>query len=91
MTLRIGEPFKALVLSAAVLLACKLSACVIARVVYGPDYMEHGYVAADWRTAKLMISLTWSSITAISVGLAALGYWQFEQPAELKHEGGGLN
>ncbi len=78
MTLRIGEPFKAIVLSALVLLACKLSACVVARLVYGSDYMEHGYVAADWRTAKLMISLTWSSITVISLSLAGLGYYQFD-------------
>jgi hypothetical protein len=85
MTLRLGEPFKALVLSALVLLACKLAACVVARMVYGPDYIEHGYVAGDWRTAKLMISLTWSSITAISFGLAVLCYWQFERRAELKH------
>jgi len=83
-TLRIGEPFKAMVLSASILLAAKLAACVVARFVYGPDYIEHGYVAADWRTAKLMISLTWSSITAISVGLLALGYWQFEHPADLE-------
>jgi hypothetical protein len=71
MTLRIGEPFKAIVLSAFVLLACKLSACVVARAVYGPDYMEHGYVAADWRTAKLMISITWSLITLISASMLA--------------------
>ena len=78
MVLKFRDPLTALVLSALVLLAAKLSACVVARLVYGPDYMEHGYVAADWRTAKLMISLTWSSITTISLGFMALGYRQVE-------------
>src|SRR4029079_17088242 len=82
MTLRIGEPFKAIVLSALVVLLAKLSACVVARLCYGPDYIEHGYVAADWRTAKLMISLTWTSITAISAACIAHGYFRFApQPA----------
>jgi len=82
MALKLPKPLAALVLSAFVVMAAKLSACVVARIVYGPDYMEHGYVAADWRTAKLMISLAWSLITAISLGLLALGYWRFEETTE---------
>jgi hypothetical protein len=85
MTLRLRDPFNAMVLSAFILLAAKLSACVVARFVYGPDFMEHGYVAADWRTAKLMISLTWSSITTISFGLLVLAYWQFEPQSSVVH------
>jgi hypothetical protein len=47
------------ILPAAVLLpAAKLAACVLARVVYGPGFIERGYVADDWRTAKLMIALS---------------------------------
>jgi hypothetical protein len=83
MTIRIRDPFKAMVLSAFILMACKLAACVVARFAYGPDYIEHGYVAADWRTAKLMISLTWSTITAMSVACLAHGYWRLEPQADL--------
>jgi hypothetical protein len=71
MVLKLRNSLTALVLSALVLLVAKLSACVVARLVYGPDYMEHGYVAADWRMAKLMISMTWLLITLISVGMLA--------------------
>jgi hypothetical protein len=81
LTLRLRDPFKAIVLSAFILMAAKLSACVVAKIVYGPDFMERGYIAADWRTAKLMISLTWSLITTISFGLLVLAYWQFEPQA----------
>jgi hypothetical protein len=85
LTLRLRDPFKAIVLSAFILMAAKLSACVVAKIVYGPDFMERGYIAADWRTAKLMISLTWSLITTISFGLLVLAYWQFEpQPIAVK-------
>jgi hypothetical protein len=77
MTLRLRDQFKAMVLSAFILMAAKLTACVVARSVYGPDFMEQGYIAADWRTAKLMISLTLSTITAISIASLAHGYWQF--------------
>ena len=82
MTLRLREPFKAMVLSAFLLMAAKLAACVVARIVYGPDYIEHGYVAADWRTAKLMISLTWIIATTISLGLLGCSYWEFKAEAE---------
>ena len=83
MTLRIGEPFKAIVLSAFILMLCKLSACVVARVVYGADFLERGYVGGDWRTAKLMISLTWTLITTISLGSLVHGYWQFDKSASV--------
>ena len=86
MTLRIGEPFKAMIFSAFLLMTVKLAACVVARFVYGPDFMEQGYIAADWRTAKLMISLTWSTITAISVACLAHGYWRLEPHADLVEE-----
>ena len=82
MALKLRKPLATLVLSAFVVMAAKLSACVVARIVYGPDYMEHGYVAADWHTAKLMISLAWSLITAISLGMLALSYLRFEETTE---------
>jgi hypothetical protein len=77
MTLQLRDPFKAMVFSAFILMAAKLAACVVARFVYGPDFIEQGYVAGDWRTAKLMVSLTWSTITAISLGCFAHSYWRF--------------
>ena len=55
-------------------LAAKLAACVVARIVYGPDYIERGYVSADWRSAKLMISLFWSFSTLLSLGLLLAEY-----------------
>lgn len=66
---RVRDPYAAIILGSALILAAKLAACVVARVAYGPDYIEQGYVAADWRTAKLMISLFWSFSTALSLGL----------------------
>ena len=37
------------------MLATKLAACIVARIVYGPDYIAQGYVSADWRAAKLVL------------------------------------
>lgn len=73
LVLRLRQPFAAIVLGAFTVVLIKLSACVVARVVYGPDYIALGYVAADWRTAKLMISLMWGGTLLISVlaGLAS--------------------
>jgi hypothetical protein len=61
-----GQPYAAIMLAAMIVVAAKLAACVVARFVYGPDYIERGYVSADWRTAKLMITLFWSFTVAIS-------------------------
>jgi hypothetical protein len=69
-----GHPYASLILAAMLVLAAKLAACVVARIVYGPDYMERGYVSADWRSAKLMISLFWSFSVAMSLGLLLVEY-----------------
>lgn len=66
---RVRQPYTAIILGAIMVLAAKLAACVVARIVYGPDYIAQGYVAADWRSAKLMISLFWMLSTAMSLGL----------------------
>jgi hypothetical protein len=71
---RVRHPYASIVLAAVLLLAAKLAACVVARMVYGPDFVERGYVAADWRSAKLMISLFWSFSTLLSVGLLLADY-----------------
>ncbi len=68
LTLRFRQPYAAIVLAGIAMLALKLAACVVARVVYGPDYIALGYVSADWQTAKLMISLTWTGALLLSVG-----------------------
>jgi hypothetical protein len=68
------HPYAAIIFSGFLIFACKLAGCIVARVVYGPDYIAQGYVAADWRTAKLMITLLWSFSTLLSVGLLLADY-----------------
>ena len=71
---RVGHPYAAIILGAMIVVAAKLAGCVVARIVYGPDYIERGYVSADWRSAKLMISLFWSFSTLLSVGMLLADY-----------------
>jgi hypothetical protein len=68
------HPYAAIIFSGFLIFACKLAGCVVARIVYGPDYIAQGYVAADWRTAKLMITLLWSFSTLLSLGLLLADY-----------------
>lgn len=63
---RLPRRHAAIFVGGVVVLATKLAACVGARIVYGPDYVEQGYVAADWRTAKLMISIFWTATVMLS-------------------------
>jgi hypothetical protein len=73
LAVRLRQPMGAALLAAVLLLAAKLLACVVARVVYGPGFIEQGYVAGDWRTAKLMISLFWGMAVVMSAAAAAIG------------------
>lgn len=66
---RVRNPYAAIILGSAVVFMAKLTGCIVARFVYGPDYAEHGYVAADWRTAKLMISIFWTLTVLASFGM----------------------
>jgi hypothetical protein len=66
---RIRQQYAVIILGATMVAMAKLAACVVARVVYGPSYVEEGYVAADWQTAKLIISLFWGTTVALSAGL----------------------
>ena len=66
LTLRLRQPYGAMVLGALIVGSIKIAACVVARIVYGPDYIAQGYVSADWRTAKLMISLMWAGTLLVS-------------------------
>jgi hypothetical protein len=68
------NPYGAIILSGLAVLACKLAGCVVARIVYGPDYIAQGYVSADWRTAKLMITLMWTFTTLLSVIFFAIEF-----------------
>jgi hypothetical protein len=68
------QPYAAIIFSGFLIFACKLAGCIVARIVYGPDYIAQGYVAADWRTAKLMITLFWSFSTLLSLGLLVADY-----------------
>ena len=68
------HPYAAILFSGFLVGGCKIAGCVVARVVYGPDYIAQGYVSADWRTAKLMISLFWSFSTLLSLGLLFADY-----------------
>jgi hypothetical protein len=73
LAVRLRQPMGAALLAAVLLLAAKLLACVAARIAYGPGFIEQGYVAADWRTAKLMISLFWGQVVVMSAVAAAIG------------------
>ena len=67
LTTRLQHPYGAILLGGAAVGVIKLAACVVARIVYGPDYIERGYVSADWQTAKLMISLLWAGTLVVSL------------------------
>jgi hypothetical protein len=68
------QPYAAIIFCGFLIFACKLAGCVVARIVYGPDYIAQGYVSMDWRTAKLMITLFWSFSTLLSLGLLFADY-----------------
>ena len=71
---RVRDRFAALLFAAAAVLAAKLAGCVVARIVYGPDFMALGYISGDWQSAKLMISLFWTFSTSLSLGLLCADY-----------------
>jgi hypothetical protein len=71
---RVHHPYAAIVLGGMLVLAAKLAGCVVARIADGPDYMAQGYVSADWRSAKLMISLFWFFSTSLSLALLLADY-----------------
>ena len=72
-------PYAAIVLTGFMVGACKIAGCIAARVVYGPDALAQGYMAADWRTAKLMITILWTLSTLLSLGLLYADYRYFAQ------------
>ena len=73
LTRRLGDPWRAMLAVAVILLVAKIAACGVARIAYGPNFIEAGYVSADWRQAKLMITTFWSLTAAASVAIALGG------------------
>ena len=70
--LRLRQPYAAIVLGALTVLLIKISGCIVARVVYGPDALALGFMAADWRTAKVMLSVVWAgTLLASALGFVA--------------------
>jgi len=67
LAMRTGKPFAAVVLAAFIVGLIKIASCVVVRIVYGPDALADGYMAGDWQTAKLMISLFWIGTVIVSV------------------------
>ena len=70
-TMRTRKPFAAVVLAAFIVGLIKIASCIVVRIVYGPDALADGYMAGDWQTAKLMISLFWIGTVIVSVVSAA--------------------
>ena len=71
---RVRQQYAALFFAALVVGSAKMIGCVVARIVYGPNFLADGYIAGDWRTAKLMISTFWALNIAMALGLLFAGY-----------------
>lgn len=71
---RVRHPHVAMLWAALMLLLAKLTGCVVARIVYGPGFMEMGAIAGDWRTAKVMLTVFWSISTTLSIAFLVLDY-----------------
>ncbi len=71
------DPYAAVVFAGFLMGTCKILGCAAARIVYGPDALAEGYMAADWRTAKLMITVMWTLSTLLSLGLLLVDYRYF--------------
>jgi hypothetical protein len=84
--IRLKEPYTTLVFAATLVGVIKLVGCVVARIVYGPDYIEQGYVAGDWRTAKLMISVLWILTVLLSLTLLTADFIRFKSAKRVATE-----
>ena len=79
LSLRVRQQYAALILGAMIVYSLKLVGCIVARLVYGPQFDELGYIAGDWRTAKLMISTLWGLTAAVSMSLLLADWWKFKR------------
>ena len=71
---RVRQQYAALFFAAIVVGSAKMIGCVLARIIYGPNILADGYIAGDWRTAKLMISTFWTLNIIMAIGLWLAGY-----------------
>ncbi len=71
------DPYAAVVFTGFLMGTCKILGCAAARIVYGPEALAEGFMAADWRTAKLMITVMWILSTLLSLGLLLADYRYF--------------
>ena len=67
---RVTLKYGAIFFGVFILGAAKIAGCAVARIKYGPNFMELGRIGADWRTAKLMISTFW--VLTITISLTAM-------------------
>ncbi|MGD9635173.1 MAG: hypothetical protein AB7G28_18840 [Pirellulales bacterium] len=74
LSLQVAERYAVIVFGGTLVFVAKLAACVVARLVYGPNYIEEGRVASDWNTAPLMISLFWALTILMSLALLWMSY-----------------
>jgi hypothetical protein len=79
LSLRVRQQYAALILGAMIVGSLKLVSCIVARVVYGPQFDELGYIAGDWRTARLMISTFWGLTAGVSMCLLLADWWKFKR------------
>ena len=79
LSLRVRQQYAALILGAMIVYSLKLVGCIVARLVYGPQFDELGYIAGDWRTAKLMISTMWGLTAGVSMSLLLADWWKFKR------------
>jgi len=79
LSLRVRQQYAALILGAMIVGSLKLVGCIVARLVYGPQFNEMGYIAGDWRTAKLMISTFWCLTAGVSTSLLLADWWKFKR------------
>jgi len=77
--LRVRQQYAALILGVMIVGSLKLVGCIVARLVYGPQFAELGYIAGDWRTAKLMISTFWGLTAGVSMTLLLADWWRFKR------------
>ena len=82
LAVRLRRKYTELVLSAMIVLAAKLAGCVVARIVYGPQFKELGYIDGDWRNARLMITVCWALVVTLSLGGMVAGYFSLPRERE---------
>lgn len=66
LTLKLRHPYQAIVLGGACVGGMKILGCIVARIIYGPDALRDGFMAADWRTAPVMIGCFWVGTILVS-------------------------